>query len=35
MKRILKALQRILDQEWRHVPPPNWAAKRGSGRIYW
>ncbi len=22
-------------QEWGHVPPPEWAAKRGSGRDYW
>lgn len=35
MKRILKALRRFWAYDWRHVPPPNWAAKRGSGRIYW
>jgi hypothetical protein len=23
------------DREWRRVPPPDWAAKRGTGRIYW
>lgn len=22
-------------REWGHVPPPEWAAKRGSGRDYW
>jgi hypothetical protein len=22
-------------REWAHVPPPEWAAKRGTGRDYW
>jgi hypothetical protein len=22
-------------REWAHVPNPEWAAKRGTGREYW
>lgn len=22
-------------RDWAHVPPPEWAAKRGTGRDYW
>lgn len=35
MKRLIEALRRLWTVDWRHVPPPNWAAKRGSGRVYW
>lgn len=33
-KRFLRWLDEGRREAWRHVPPPQWAAKRG-GREYW
>lgn len=32
--RWTKAMREEAHREWRRVPPPEWAAKRG-GRDYW
>jgi hypothetical protein len=34
IKRFLRWLDEGRREEWRRVPPPVWAAKRG-GRDYW
>jgi len=31
---VYRRLQMEMQREWRQVPPPVWAAKRG-GRDYW
>ena len=35
LKRIRRFWTRIYHDEWRRVPPPMWACKRGTGREYW
>jgi hypothetical protein len=35
LKRIRRFWTRVYHNDWRHVPPPNWACKRGTGRDYW
>ncbi len=34
-KKVLRDWRWRRLNEWAHVPPPEWAAKRGSGSIYW
>ena len=34
LMRFKRFWTRIYNDDWRHVPPPCWACKRG-GREYW
>lgn len=34
VNRLFKPFNELRDYEWRRVPPPNWACKRG-GLDYW
>ena len=35
INRLIQRLNRMFDRDWTHVPAPNWACKRGTGREYW
>jgi hypothetical protein len=35
IKRWIQSLNLKFSRDWHHVPAPEWAAKRGTGRDYW
>lgn len=35
LPRWFRTIQTEMRREWRHVPRPNWACKRGWGHEYW
>ena len=35
LKRLIRKWKADVRREWARVPPPEWAAKRGTGREYW